>query len=299
MSFPAKHGCGLHDTAAIRECIQLSDFTYVFKRYDDGWKEGKGGNVMVLYASVHHDISIVVTCLVGIRWIGIAERLGKDYLERAKKMASLTLNRKQAICSKRESHKTCSTIAEMIRMYSFTDLLAFTGSHTQFGLKVCSSVSSGTYQTIEHIRKNQRRTTQTTSQKSSLPTDLYAYVPEPIKVSRVKKAMFIKWVNGDNFGDIQLFPVSVKTQFALGIAALFRVEMEEKWCLEVTFLAKVMLKSKSHPWYFKCEGYFNIHAVFNRSQPTLGYGNRHNVTCQPRGGRERLAEGCSFQTKGD
>ncbi|GJW85457.1 hypothetical protein Tco_0158602 [Tanacetum coccineum] len=48
------------DTAAIRECIQLSDFTYVFKRYDDGWKEGKGGNVMVLYASVHHDIPIVV-----------------------------------------------------------------------------------------------------------------------------------------------------------------------------------------------------------------------------------------------
>ncbi|GKC22540.1 cytochrome P450 CYP72A219-like protein [Tanacetum coccineum] len=77
------------------------------------------------------------------------------------------------------------------------------------------------------------------------------------------------------YGDIHLFTVSVKTQFALG------------------------LKEKTLRKYFKCEVYFNIHAVFNRSQPTLGCGNRHTVTCQPRGGRERLAEGCSFRTKGD
>ncbi|KAI3524742.1 hypothetical protein L1887_03405 [Cichorium endivia] len=46
----------------------------------------KGGNVVVLYASLHHDIKTVVNVSGRYKMDrGIEERLGKDYLERAKK----------------------------------------------------------------------------------------------------------------------------------------------------------------------------------------------------------------------
>nr|XP_043625307.1 uncharacterized protein LOC122596744 [Erigeron canadensis] len=46
----------------------------------------KGGNVVVLYASLHHDILTVVNVSGRYKMDrGIGERLGKDYLERAKK----------------------------------------------------------------------------------------------------------------------------------------------------------------------------------------------------------------------
>lgn len=45
-----------------------------------------GGNVVVLYASLHHDIPIVFNVSGRYKMDrGIEERLGKDYLERAKK----------------------------------------------------------------------------------------------------------------------------------------------------------------------------------------------------------------------
>ncbi|KAK9059601.1 hypothetical protein SSX86_020305 [Deinandra increscens subsp. villosa] len=46
----------------------------------------KGGNVVVLYASLHHDVPTVVNLSGRYKMDrGIEERLGKDYLERAKK----------------------------------------------------------------------------------------------------------------------------------------------------------------------------------------------------------------------
>ncbi|KAI3814483.1 hypothetical protein L1987_14123 [Smallanthus sonchifolius] len=46
----------------------------------------KGGNCVVLYASLHRDIPIVVNvCGRYNTHMGLEERLGKDYLERAKK----------------------------------------------------------------------------------------------------------------------------------------------------------------------------------------------------------------------
>lgn len=45
-----------------------------------------GGNDVVLYASSHHDIPTVVNVSGRYKMdMGVEERLGKDYLERAKK----------------------------------------------------------------------------------------------------------------------------------------------------------------------------------------------------------------------
>ncbi|GJY72360.1 alpha/beta hydrolase fold protein [Tanacetum coccineum] len=58
----------------------------------------KGGNVVVLYTSLHHDILVVVNVSGRYKMDrGIEERLGKDYLEREKKTALLTSNRKQVL----------------------------------------------------------------------------------------------------------------------------------------------------------------------------------------------------------
>ncbi|KAI3814482.1 hypothetical protein L1987_14122 [Smallanthus sonchifolius] len=52
----------------------------------------KGGNVVVLYASLHHDIPTVVHVSGRYKMDrGIEERLGKDYLERAKKVGFIDI----------------------------------------------------------------------------------------------------------------------------------------------------------------------------------------------------------------
>ncbi|GJX51517.1 hypothetical protein Tco_0278362, partial [Tanacetum coccineum] len=61
-------------------------------------------------------------------------------------------------------------------------------------------------------------------------------------------------------GDIHLFPV-----FRISHGR-DTVEMEEKGCSEVTFLAKVMLKSKSHPWVWN---YMKVFAGLPRVSSSL------------------------------
>ncbi|GJX66717.1 probable xyloglucan endotransglucosylase/hydrolase protein 30 [Tanacetum coccineum] len=163
-----------------------------------------------------------------------------------------------------------------------------------------SGVASGAYQTIEHIMKNQRGTTQTTSQKGSLSTDLYAYVPEPIKVFRISHGR-------DTVMVLTLGDTPTKGYFR---AEMNHQEPPRKVGKEPLRILTGRNRGKGvFGSYVSCKSYAQIkvtsmvlqvrrHVVFNHSQPTLGCGNRHTLTCQPRGGRERLAEGCSFRTKG-
>ncbi|GJU12413.1 hypothetical protein Tco_1134809 [Tanacetum coccineum] len=56
----------------------------------------RGGNAVVLYASSHHDIPIVVNVSGRYKMDrGIEERLGKDYFERAKRDGHIEIKSKK------------------------------------------------------------------------------------------------------------------------------------------------------------------------------------------------------------
>ncbi|XP_071716291.1 putative uncharacterized protein YDL057W isoform X2 [Rutidosis leptorrhynchoides] len=67
----------------LRAVVQY--FTAINRDVNAILGHSKGGNVVVLYASLHHDIPVVVNVSGRYKMDrGIEERLGKDYLERAK-----------------------------------------------------------------------------------------------------------------------------------------------------------------------------------------------------------------------
>eukprot|EP01134_Creolimax_fragrantissima_P005065 CFRG5065T1 len=47
----------------------------------------------------------------------------------------------------------------------------------------------------------------------------------------------------------------------------------------------------------KCPGCFNITTVFSHAQSVVLCGSCAQILCQPRGGKTRLTEGCSFRKK--
>ncbi|KAJ0724103.1 putative serine aminopeptidase, S33, alpha/Beta hydrolase [Helianthus annuus] len=58
----------------------------------------KGGNVVVLYASLHHDVHTVINVSGRYKMDrGIEERLGKDYMERVKKDGFIDVHSKTGL----------------------------------------------------------------------------------------------------------------------------------------------------------------------------------------------------------
>ncbi|GJV09596.1 putative reverse transcriptase domain-containing protein [Tanacetum coccineum] len=133
------------------------------RRRKIGHRKLTGGNVVVLYASVHHDILIVVKVSGRYKMDrGIEERLGKDYIERAKKDGFIDIKSKTVHCKacnllkarESENFSTLSSLKRMYKLYRHKDMRlnvsvtvtanisggrmnlfrAFASSHTQFGL---------------------------------------------------------------------------------------------------------------------------------------------------------------------
>ncbi|KAH6567246.1 hypothetical protein BASA50_000516 [Batrachochytrium salamandrivorans] len=62
-------------------------------------------------------------------------------------------------------------------------------------------------------------------------------------------------------------------------------------------LKRLVQSPNSYFMDVKCDGCFQITAVFSHAQTVILCSGCSNVLCQPTGGKARLTEGCSFRKK--